>query len=168
MRVIHGIWKLHIPRIFDRFVNFDWYDGIIDGFVRCSCSNAWFRSMLVGWKAPNGMRIYVLQEIANRAVNEVFEVLGAQPSWPTWTPHFDDQIKGKLNLLLAKLESQSGDALLLASTLDLGKSLSSVGSVTRQQLPFSPDGKDLDEIVDQPLQDLNSLLALASASSIES
>jgi hypothetical protein len=77
------------PSPFDRAIVLGWYDGPIEGFVRCSSCNRIFRFvMLDSLDEDREIRIYSLAPVANDSWDRLVTALSPfmAPNWPMWTP----------------------------------------------------------------------------------
>lgn len=91
-------------RAFDRFVILDWYDGVVEGLVRCDSCAAWYLSRLVAWSITDNLRLYALRPLSARQIDSILRTLGQNPVWPKWSPRFDEHLSRELENTLDSIE----------------------------------------------------------------
>lgn len=150
----------HSP--FDRLITFDWYDGLVEGVVRCGVCESWFHCWLIVWAPGTSERMYALQPIDIDVVNRVVSLFDEEPNWPRWLPRFDDSSRTKIGGLF-EAPVASTQSLLVGCFTDLLGAVGSLRWVEPRELGQWAQPRDIEAIVDQDAHERRRLQALAAA-----
>ena len=155
------------PHIFDRLITFDWYDGVLEGLVRCDECKQWFYTWTIaicldGRGNPSSRRLYAFQPVSSALIDELEARLGQVPRYPQWAPKLDSSAREFVELVASGIQIDTEVEIGLFDGL-LGTT-ATLRVVDLRDLNEWSHPNSIESLIEQPSEERSRLMQLLDVS----